>query len=555
VVLALIVLSTADNFFNSGVNAGLYKCPGPRIRKSWSSCSSEEKQFFVNLVYKAKQIKGAWTTGTTSQSPLYDVFPNIHKSSGNGVWHYTSAFVAAHKGFLHVYESALTYVALKTTTITEDMTYDKLCEYSALKYWAWETDYDMVTTDTVTPVIDTSSIWDASGGCPNCWGQSTVDPNGYYVNTGLFKFNGGWTLSSKVSGDPKQWQSSAAPYYDAGLKRLLDPKEIRLDPTQIMDVIINNPGFSTFLPWSHGAGHSCMHLFLGFSMKTQSSPDEPLFFMHHCNVDRLFHLWADCWDYETIPSESWTDLQYVEINPTPGGTEVSTMVGSTKTKVRVLPDTQIPFYMGSGSSTIISPSIWPRIKDLWTCGEPGNLGWYDMYVRYGPDKMAQALDLKNACKAGQVWRWVNCGTSTYSDPTSNESKIYGKIGTTLIRKTEQEGKSTKTAIREMAVESTKVPRSKRGETTPEVEDNETKMYREIEETLIRKTEQEGLSPKAAIREMAMENCLKNPKQEMTAQRLSYLRMMGIAPSSMDRICDEPSQDPNYAGQHQHPMHI
>jgi hypothetical protein len=325
----------------------------------------------------------------------------------------------------------------------------------------------------------------------------------------LFTKENNWKLVTSVSGDPKQWQSSAAPYFDPYLKRLLDPKEIRLDPTQIMQVISTNNTYGQFMPWSHGAGHSCMHLFLGFVMKTQSSPDEPLFMMHHCNVDRLYHLWADCWDYETIPPNEWTPAQYVEINPTPGGTAVEEMTGpSTKQKVRVLPDTKIPYKMGSGTSILIPEASFPMIKDLWSCGEEGNPGWMGLYVRYGPDKMAQALDLAKSCKSGQQWRWVNCGAST----------------------------------------------SKRGETTPEIEDNESKIYKEFEETFLRKTEEEGISPKTALKEIAMENCLKNPKEEMTPQRASYLRMMGINPSSLDRICDEPSRDPNVSGR-QRPMHM
>jgi len=507
VVLALVALAAADNWFNTGDNAA-YQCPGPRIRKSWSDCGPKEKKCFVSLIHKAKQIRGYYTTGSpNSQSALFDIFPNIHKSSGNAIWHYTSSFIAAHKGFLHMYEQMLTYVALKYGS---DLGIDPkdACQCSTLKYWAWEADYDTTGPyDSIIPVLQTSAIWDTPGKCNKCFGESTNDPNSYYVNTGMFTKDNNWKLVSAVSGDPKQWQSSAAPSYDCYLKRVLDPKEIRLDASQVMNAIRNNPGFSTWLPWTHGAGHSCMHLFLGFSMKTQSSPDEPLFFMHHTNVDRLFHIWADCNDYETIKADAWTDLQYIEINPTPGGTAVEEMIPGTsqKQKVRVLPDTIVPYKMGSGSCVQIPPTSWPRIKDLWSSGDVGEPGWMGLHVRYGPDKMAQSLEANGYCKPGQVWRWVNINT--------------GK---------------------------------KRAETTPE-ENNETRMYRQINEALRQKTEG-GLSPDTALKELAMENCLLNPAEKMTPQRLDYLRMMGIAPSSLDRICDEPSKDPGFSG-HEHRMHM
>jgi hypothetical protein len=328
----------------------------------------------------------------------------------------------------------------------------------------------------------------------------------------MFTKENNWNILTQVSGDAMNWQSSSAKYYDTGLKRLLDPSTMRLDQSQIMTQICTYPTFSSMLPWSHGAGHSCTHLFLGFSMKTQSSPDEPMFFMHHGNVDRLFHLWADCFDYENIPGDALGPDQYTEINPTPGGTQVSYMAdnGKDKLPVRVLPDTIVPYKFGSGSSIFIPDTKWPKIKDLWTCGEAGKPGWMGMYYRYGGDAIAQLMSLKPGCCKSNNWGWVNYGGSKKrsEDPEQND----------FTDRT----------------------------------DNEAVMFRDIKAEILKKTEQEGLSTNAAIREIAMENCLKNPKAEYSPEDRAYLRMMGIAPSSLDRICDEPSRDPHYTG-HQHSM--
>jgi len=277
-----------------------------------------------------------------------------------------------------------------------------------------------------------------------------------------------------------------------------------------MTQICSNKGFFSQLNWSHGSGHSCTHLFLGFSMKTQSSPDEPLFFLHHCNVDRTFHIWADCWDYEGISGDALGPDQYTEINPTAGGTQVSYMVGKDKYPVAVKSDTIVPYRFGSGSSIFIPESKWPKIKDLWTCGEAGKTGWMGMYYRYGPDALAELLRLKSGCCKSDNWGWVNSksGSKKRDEP---ETDVFA-----------------------------------------DRTDNEAVMFRQIRADLIRKTEQEGLSTNTAIRDIAMENCLKNPKPEYSPQDLAYLRMMGIAPSSLDRICDEPSKDPHYSG-HQHSM--
>jgi len=43
----------------------------------------------------------------------------------------------------------------------------------------------------------------------------------------------------------------------------------------------------------HGAGsiHNRVHLWVGGSMTPGTSPNDPVFFLHHCNVDRLWAAW------------------------------------------------------------------------------------------------------------------------------------------------------------------------------------------------------------------------------------------------------------------------
>jgi hypothetical protein len=37
--------------------------------------------------------------------------------------------------------------------------------------------------------------------------------------------------------------------------------------------------------------HNRAHVFVGGSMLPGTSPDDPVFFLHHCNVDRIWALW------------------------------------------------------------------------------------------------------------------------------------------------------------------------------------------------------------------------------------------------------------------------
>jgi len=55
----------------------------------------------------------------------------------------------------------------------------------------------------------------------------------------------------------------------------------------------DNPGFRDRLEGWHGAGsiHNRVHLWVGGSMLPSTSPNDPVFFLHHCNVDRIWAQW------------------------------------------------------------------------------------------------------------------------------------------------------------------------------------------------------------------------------------------------------------------------
>lgn len=55
----------------------------------------------------------------------------------------------------------------------------------------------------------------------------------------------------------------------------------------------STPSFRDRLEGWHGAGsiHNRVHLWVGGSMTPSTSPNDPIFFLHHCNIDRLWAEW------------------------------------------------------------------------------------------------------------------------------------------------------------------------------------------------------------------------------------------------------------------------
>ncbi len=45
--------------------------------------------------------------------------------------------------------------------------------------------------------------------------------------------------------------------------------------------------------------HNIVHRFIGGDMGTAATPNDPVFFLHHCNIDRIWARWQD--RYPTAP--------------------------------------------------------------------------------------------------------------------------------------------------------------------------------------------------------------------------------------------------------------
>lgn len=54
-----------------------------------------------------------------------------------------------------------------------------------------------------------------------------------------------------------------------------------------------------------GTGHNYIHTFVGGDMGTGGSPLDPIFWLHHCNVDRLWTLWAARNPQQTPNDADW----------------------------------------------------------------------------------------------------------------------------------------------------------------------------------------------------------------------------------------------------------
>ncbi len=52
--------------------------------------------------------------------------------------------------------------------------------------------------------------------------------------------------------------------------------------------------------------HRLVHIVIAGHMGTNWSPADPLFYLHHSNVDRIWSMWQDYWDHDTIHPDNYT---------------------------------------------------------------------------------------------------------------------------------------------------------------------------------------------------------------------------------------------------------
>src|SRR5206468_3778310 len=171
--------------------------------------------------------------------------------------HRGPAFLPWHREFLRRFEQDLRAIDSQVT----------------LPYWDWTVDNSA-----------TSSLWDVAflGG--------NGRPSDGWVTTGPFAYSGGnWTLASDGPALRRRFGLSAP--------ALSTPNDVTWalsDATYDVSPwnMFVTSGFRNKLEgWVNGPLlHNLTHVWVGGSMGPMSSPNDPVFFLHHCFIDKL---WAD----------------------------------------------------------------------------------------------------------------------------------------------------------------------------------------------------------------------------------------------------------------------
>ncbi|KAL2863121.1 tyrosinase family protein [Aspergillus lucknowensis] len=253
-------------------------CRNPPVRKEWRELNHQEKSEYLEAVHCLTTKDSI--SGLEGAVNRFDDFQAVHSSQTPSI-HWVGHFALWHRYFVATYEKALR----------------EECGYTgAQPYWNWSKD---ASTDSESAAIFETEIFDSCHG---------FGGNGAYVeitDPAENPFNlTGRTGGGCVQDGPFTSDKFMLNHPERGcLKRdfipwimntfaqqsLVDHVQSQPDYTSFARALENIPAFTE--PNIHGSGHFGAGGVLGTLGNQYESPGDPLFYLHHGNIDRVLWEW------------------------------------------------------------------------------------------------------------------------------------------------------------------------------------------------------------------------------------------------------------------------
>ncbi|KAG8704519.1 hypothetical protein FRC11_009811 [Ceratobasidium sp. 423] len=232
------------------------QCTNPEVRVEWRSLTQDQR----NSYHKAVKCLQNKPSGVDGQS-VYDRFSKNHVDMYGSI-HYVAAFLTWHR-----------YYSFARTRTLKDCGYD-----GPTPYWDWTKDVNNMAS---------SEIFDPVKGFGGN-GKSTRSSNLNCVQDGPYSTKSNFTITwpeKRCLQRNFNMQSSSGSWW-----RPPTGPSTRHSQTQV-NQINQNPKFINFWSALEEGPHDSVHNEINNDMAANFSPDEPLFFLHHNNVDRIWALW------------------------------------------------------------------------------------------------------------------------------------------------------------------------------------------------------------------------------------------------------------------------
>jgi len=270
------------------VEANPVQCTGVRERKAWAKLTDEDQQKFLQAVIALKSHDG------NNGVPSYDTFVKVHDVNtfdahfiGQGPIDEYSQFLTWHRWFLYRFESAL-------QSISGDCTI-------ALPFWEYETN---------ARNIEDSAVFgkDSFGTVDGVVGTEGPETK-YFVTEGIAACTNPWWKSTVATGSCLERTFGRGQNFNA---KLIKDQLVRFtSQAGLLNIITSFEVFRDFHLPLEGTPHTVPHEWVGGNVANIFiSPDDPLFYMLHGNVDRIWSLWEDYRDVDLVATEDMGEDQF-----------------------------------------------------------------------------------------------------------------------------------------------------------------------------------------------------------------------------------------------------
>jgi tyrosinase len=319
------------------------------VRKNATSLSEQEKEAFVEGLLALKR------------QGRYDEYVHMHHATMiPSVWPFEprdpNYRTGMHRGpsFLPWHREFLLQVEMDLRTIDSSI---------SIPYWDW-------TADAAMPDPSASPIWDE-----NFLGGNGIESDDWRVASGPFAFSkGNWPIPKGHDGPALRRQ------FGVWTPTLPTTQDLTL---AMSEIFYDTPNFNSS-PFTIGfrnrlegwvtqrgdsrvrtAGsqlHNRVHVWVGGSMLPMTSPNDPVFFLHHCFVDKV---WAD---WQSLQREANPDASphYAPEEGGPAGHNIDDQLKPWERTIRqVLDITQLDY-------SYEQPPSQPQLLDMAARSRPSS---------------------------------------------------------------------------------------------------------------------------------------------------------------------------------------
>ncbi|KAI8960961.1 hypothetical protein F5Y11DRAFT_245504 [Daldinia sp. FL1419] len=262
-------------------------CETAYVREEWRALSQDQRLDFISAV-KCLQSKPGETSGTfAGVKSRYDDFVALHISQADYI-HWVGHFLPWHRSLLWLFERAL----------RDECSYE-----GSVPYWDWVQDAVDETSLLDSPIFDPEYGFGGNGdyiedisGFPDDW-VTDIDIPG--------RSGGGCLPNGPFAGiNASMGPGRHTEYTPHCIRRDFSPwLMLRALNTDIVAVLLNSSSYFEFEHRTeglalgvsaasvHGGGHLGVGGMLGDMANTWSSTVDPIFWVHHCAIDRLWDIW------------------------------------------------------------------------------------------------------------------------------------------------------------------------------------------------------------------------------------------------------------------------